>query len=72
MPAIRSEQPLTIKVTNRNDMELELDKAVSALREQAVIEHRCGILVTRQGVDQFTVALSESVPFGLTVEKHNW
>ncbi|GAC1495201.1 MAG: hypothetical protein NVS2B15_16950 [Pseudarthrobacter sp.] len=72
MSAIKPGQLLTIQVNDREDMEFELDNAVSALREQAVRERRCGILVTRHGVDRFTVALSESVPFGLTLEKHDW
>lgn len=72
MSAIKPVQPLSIKVIDRDNMELELDKAVSELREQAVMERRCGILVTRHGADSFTVALNEDVPFGLTMEKHDW
>ncbi|MEV7133227.1 hypothetical protein AB0N24_10120 [Arthrobacter sp. NPDC093128] len=35
-------------------------------------ERRRGILVTRHGAGEFTVALSDSVPFGLTQENHTW
>lgn len=72
MSAITPNQQVTIRVTNRTDMERELDHAVSVLQEQAAMERPRGILVTRHGADQFTAALSDYVPFGLTVEKHNW
>lgn len=63
----------TIQVADRASIDRELDTAVAALREQALHERRrCGILVTRQGPDSFTVALSDAVPFGLTREKQDW
>lgn len=72
MSAIKPDEPLTIRVTSRNDMERKLDNAVATLRAQAAPQRRCGIFVTRQAVDRFTVALSDTVPFGLTMEKLEW
>jgi F420-0:gamma-glutamyl ligase len=53
-------------------MDSELDAAVTAAKAHALAEKRHGILVTRHGVDKFTVALSEAVPFGLTREHQAW
>jgi F420-0:gamma-glutamyl ligase len=64
--------PLTLTIADRQSMDSELDAAVTAAKAQALAEKRHGILVTRHGVDKFTVALSEAVPFGLTREHQAW
>jgi F420-0:gamma-glutamyl ligase len=64
--------PLTLTIADRQSMDSELDAAVTAAKAQALAEKRHGILVTRHGVDTFTVALSEAVPFGLTREHQAW
>jgi hypothetical protein len=64
--------PLTLTVADRKSMDSELDAAVTAAKTHALAEKRHGILVTRHGVDKFTVALSETVPFGLTQEHQAW
>ncbi|MGO4859563.1 hypothetical protein [Arthrobacter sp. 2MCAF14] len=48
----------------------ELAAAVEAVRQEALAECRCGILITRHGAGKYTVSLSEDVPFGLTWERH--
>lgn len=64
--------PLTLTVADRASMDSELDAAVTAAKAHALAEKRHGILVTRHGVDKFTVALSDAVPFGLTREQQAW
>ena len=64
--------PLTLTVADRQSMDSELDAAVTAAKAHALAEKRQGILVTRHGVDKFTVALSEAVPFGMTREHQAW
>jgi hypothetical protein len=64
--------PLTLTVADRQSMDTELDAAVTAAKAHALAGRRHGILVTRLGVDTFTVDLSEAVPFGLTREHQAW
>ena len=64
--------PLTLTVADRQSMDSELDAAVTAAKAHALAEKRHGIRVTRHSVDKFTVALSETVPFGLTREHQAW
>ncbi len=64
--------PMTLTVADRHSMDSELEAAVAAAKTQALAEKRHGILVTRHGVDKFTVDLSEAVPFGLTREHQAW
>ncbi|MCY1199388.1 hypothetical protein D9M72_107900 [compost metagenome] len=63
---------IAFRVTDRANMDLQLDEAVDRVRIQAMIERRRGILVTRRGHDTFRVTLSDSVPFGLTREHQEW
>jgi hypothetical protein len=69
-----SNPELTLKVsaTDRASMDRQLDNAVTVARARAMRERRRGILVTRHGHDSFTVALSDTVPFGLTRERDDW
>jgi hypothetical protein len=64
--------PLTLTVSDRQSMDSELDAAVAAAKARALDGKSHGILVTRHGVDTFTVALSDTVPFGLTREHQAW
>lgn len=64
--------PLILTVADRASMDSRLDAAVTAAKAQALVEKRHGILVTRHSMDEFTVALSETVPFGLTREHQAW
>ncbi|WP_411375076.1 hypothetical protein ACLH0K_01300 [Arthrobacter sp. MPF02] len=64
--------PLTLTVADRQSMDSELDAAVSAAKAHALADRRQGILVTRHAANTFTVALSETVPFGLTREHQAW
>ncbi|MEV8132574.1 hypothetical protein AB0O54_15680 [Pseudarthrobacter oxydans] len=64
--------PLTLTVADRSSMDSELDAAVTAAKAHALAGKSHGILVTRHGVDTFTVALSDAVPFGLTREQQAW
>lgn len=69
---IEPDLSIAVKVTDRDSLENQLNAAVSALHERAMGERRRGILVTRHSANEFTVALSDSVPFGLTQENHAW
>lgn len=64
--------PLTLTISDRQSMDTELEAAVAAAKDHALAGKQHGILVTRHGVDKFTVALSDAVPFGLTREHQAW
>lgn len=51
-------------------IEEELNKAEDAAIQQARKDGRRGILVTRHGSTAFTVALSDRVPYGQTLEEN--
>jgi hypothetical protein len=72
MRTIPPDLTLTVTATDRASMDQQLDEAVSFVRAQAMHERRRGILVTRNGHDSFTVALSGTVPFGMTRERQDW
>jgi hypothetical protein len=63
-----SDTSISLIVTDRANMERQLNNAVDVLKSKAQQERRRGILVTRLNHDSFTVALSDAVPFGLTRE----
>ncbi|MDQ0799021.1 hypothetical protein [Arthrobacter sp. SLBN-112] len=63
---------LEITATDRTSMERQLHKAESIARQEAMKERKYGVLVTRHSLNRFTVAVSESVPFGLTQELSSW
>jgi hypothetical protein len=65
---------LNMKVTARDraSMDRQLDEAVAVAKARAMRERRQGILVTRHAHDSFTVALSDAVPFGTTLEHQAW
>lgn len=72
MRTITPDLTLTVTVTDRASMDRQLDEAVTVARARAMRERCRGILVTRHGHDSFTVALSDTVPFGLTRERQDW
>jgi hypothetical protein len=57
-----------IAATTADEEQQLLDIAVEELRRLAVEEGTHGILVTKTGPGQFTVELSEDVPYGVTEE----
>lgn len=59
---------LEVRVSDTAAMETELAAAIDAVQQAALAERRCGILITRHGTGQYTVSLSDDVPFGLTRE----
>ena len=65
---IDSDFAISITATDRTSMERQLEEAVAEARTRAMQEGRQGILVTRRNYNSFTVALSDTVPFGLTRE----
>lgn len=59
---------VTITANNRAQRDARIDAAVASLH-QAGIQARAGILVTRKSPRTFTVAISPTVPFGMTKEQ---
>lgn len=63
---------LTVSVLSADCLEEALDQAVSQILEKALLERKRGILVTQEAPGQFTVALHDEVPFGMTKERQSW
>lgn len=63
---------ITVTVTDRAAMDRQLEAAVALVQAEAMVKRRGGILVTRHGWNIFSVKVSETVPFGLTRENHDW
>lgn len=59
---------IDIHVTTRHDLEERLSAAVTALQETAMRTRTHGILITRHQPGNYTAALSDQVPYGLTRE----
>jgi hypothetical protein len=57
-----------ITATTVDEAQGLLDIVVDELRRHAIEDGTHGILVTKTGPGQFTVELSEDVPYGLTEE----
>ncbi|WP_165478384.1 hypothetical protein [Arthrobacter sp. S39] len=57
-----------VSVAQRKDLEVALEAAVEQAIATAMILPIWGILVTRHDHGSFTVTLTDSVPFGTTVE----
>lgn len=64
MIASPKEQELRVLVQSRQELDAALDQAVQQVRRTALASPPQGILVTRHAYSEFTVALSESVPYG--------
>jgi hypothetical protein len=60
---------LEVRVTDPGRLYELLDDAETALRQVAVAQRFAGILVTRHDPFRYTLALSETVPFGETREQ---
>lgn len=58
-----------VKVSDASRVDDYLNSAVDLARQYAATSALCGILVTRHSHDTYTVAVSESVPFGETRER---
>jgi len=61
----------SVTATSRLNLDSQLDQAVEELLGLAT-KQQCGILVTRDSVDTFTVRLSPSLPFGSIRERDEW
>jgi len=59
---------IDICVTNRQALDEHLEAAVKDLQELAMLTGTHGILVTRHRPGNYTAALSDQVPFGMTRE----
>jgi hypothetical protein len=62
--------PVRLKVEAAHPLEAEehLNAAIAELQRLAMAERRQGILITRTAPGCYTVALSDLVPFGQTLE----
>jgi hypothetical protein len=60
---------LEVKVDTAQQLEERLNAAVRNLQDVATRTGAHGILVTRLNPGHYTVALSDSVPFGVTREQ---
>lgn len=60
-----------VKVHDASVRDDYLNSAVGLARQFASSTGLCGILVTRHAHDTYTVAVSETVPFGETRERHD-
>lgn len=58
-----------ITVTSAQRLEELLDDAVAELQNIAMRSAQQGILVTRHAPGKYTAALTDSVPFGVTMER---
>ncbi|WP_043472049.1 hypothetical protein [Arthrobacter sp. Rue61a] len=63
---------IAVTAINRASMDQQLWDAVNTLKAESLAGSRCGILVTRNSPDNFTVELSSSVPFGMIYEQQSW
>ena len=66
-----TERFITLTITERSELEHQLDTAVAQLLEPARKLNQ-GVLVTRCSPSSFTVCLSKEVPYGMTVESVTW
>ena len=60
-----------VKVNDASRLDDYLNSAVDLARQYVSGTGLCGILVTRHAHDTYTVAVSETVPFGETHERHD-
>ena len=59
---------IDIRVTSRHALDEHLEAAEKELQDLAMLTGTHGILVTRHRPGNYTAALSEQVPFGMTRE----
>jgi len=67
----RTELLATVTTTSRATMDHDLNMAVHAAMQRAIIDGRRGILVTQLDHGSFAIELTEEVPYGYTYEKRN-
>ncbi|AMM34500.1 hypothetical protein SA2016_3843 [Sinomonas atrocyanea] len=65
----RSDAHLEVVVAEPGRLQELLDEAEAVLRQAAMYQRSCGILVTRHNPGRYTLALSDAVPFGETREQ---
>ncbi|MDR7158121.1 hypothetical protein [Arthrobacter sp. BE255] len=58
-----------VRISQRKELEDELDRAVEGAIQEALKNPGCGVLVTRHDHQTFTVELSREVPQGMISEK---
>jgi len=58
----------TITPTSRETMDDDLNSAIHAATQRAMLDGRRGILLTRVDYGSFTVELTPDVPYGYTYE----
>lgn len=64
---------ITVTASSRIELEQKLEQAVFAAKGKSLaLGKREGILVTRHDYNVFTVSLSDTVPFGTTLEREDW
>jgi hypothetical protein len=59
---------IDIHVTSRRALDESLNEAVRKLQELAMLAGERGILVARNKPGHYTAALTDQVPFGMTLE----
>ena len=59
---------ITVIAGNRSEALQGIDSSVEELQRRATQERTRGILVTRKDWGHFTIELSNSVPYGMTLE----
>ena len=66
--------PLVLEVTaaDKATLHRQLDHAEVLAQQAAMKDRTGGVLITRHSPDRFTVAVSETVPYGLTRELSSW
>jgi len=69
-----SQPPKAFLVTGNTptDINQHLATALAAARDEAIQEGQGGLLLTRSGPAQYTIAVSSDVPYGQTKEQDNW
>ncbi|MDQ4489215.1 hypothetical protein RBS60_03270 [Sinomonas sp. ASV486] len=60
---------LTVVVGAAHELDSALGSAIGTLQKRAATSPCCGILVTREAAGEYTVALDDSVPYGITQER---
>lgn len=64
--------PLRVSATDPAALQEVLDVAVGLAQSLALQEGGYGVVVTRHSYTEFTVGLSDRVPYGMTEERQQW
>ncbi len=65
-------EPLRVIASDAEALERELTEALALAQERAMTARCCGILVTHEAPGQFTVSISDAVPYGITQQRVTW